>query len=219
MGASSSKVSEDLLQQLKNFDTVIILDDSGSMSGVWWKQAGKALRKLAPLAAKYDEDGIELHFLNYPKVYRSLTSVTQVEEIFGSVFPRGRTPLGGKLRELLSSYVTRYEKDNTIKPVIFLFITDGAPKNETKTVILEFARKLDSLNARLTQVGIQFVQIGDDEGATRFLEHLDNDLKKEQGVRDIVDTTPSENSKSLDVTKALLGAINRRIDDKGSKIN
>ncbi|EEB99011.1 hypothetical protein MPER_01380 [Moniliophthora perniciosa FA553] len=132
-----------------------------------WR-AGKALRKLAPLAAKYDEDGIELHFLNNPKVYRSLTSLTQVEEIFGSVYPRGGTPLGAKLRELLDSYVTRYEKDTTIKPVIFLFITDGAPtdprpENETKTVILEFARKLDSLNARLTQVGIQFVQIGNDE--------------------------------------------------------
>ncbi|KAK7034646.1 hypothetical protein VNI00_012288 [Paramarasmius palmivorus] len=240
MGASSSKVSEDLLQQLKSFDTVIILDDSGSMQGSRWKQvrgrptmlnrnwtdilqAGKALTKLAPLAAEYDDDGVELHFLNHAEVYGSLTSKSQVEEIFNSVVPFGGTPIGRKLRGLLGDYIARYEKDENIKPVIFLLITDGAPTdplpdNETKRVIIEFASKLDSMNARLSQVGIQFLQVGDDDAATRFLTSLDDDLKKEHGVRDMVDTTPSEKGKSLDVVKALLGAINRRVDNKGSKL-
>ncbi|ESK86702.1 von willebrand factor [Moniliophthora roreri MCA 2997] len=189
MGVSFPRVTEDLLLQLKNYDTVIVLDDSRSMGGSRWKQVEEALYVLAPLAAKYDEDGVDLHFLNNDKVFRSLTSISQVQEIFSSVSRSSGTPLGRKLRELLSSYVTRYETDKIIKPVMFLFITDGAPtdpepENQTKTVILEFARKLDALNARLTQVGIQFLQVGNDESARRFLTFLDDNLKKENDVRD-----------------------------------
>ncbi len=39
------------------------------------------------------------------------------------------------------------------------------------------------------QLGIQFIQVGDDPDATAFLMELDDDLKAESGVRDIVDTS------------------------------
>ncbi|EEB90176.1 hypothetical protein MPER_11656, partial [Moniliophthora perniciosa FA553] len=195
-------------------------------------QAEEALYALAPLAAKYDEDGVDLYFLNNKKV----------QEIFSGVSRSSGTPLGRKLRELLSSYVTRYEKDKTIKPVMFLFITDGAPtdpepENQTKTVILDFARKLDALNARLTQVGIQFLQVGDDENARRFLTSLDDNLKKEHDVRvnhpfkldESYQLTPRVRTwwilppqrkvYALDVVKALLGAINRRVDNQDEQMN
>lgn len=45
------------------------------------------------------------------------------------------------------------------------------------------ARELDRVYAPVSQVGIQFVQIGNDEGATEFLELLDNGLKAQHGVR------------------------------------
>lgn len=212
-----SKASEDLLQQLKHFDVIIVLDDSGSMKGSRWKQAGKALMKLAPLAAKYNEDGVEIRFLNRSEVHPSLKSKSQVKEVFDSVVPFGGTPIGQRLRILLSAYITRYEEDGNTKPVIFLIITDGAPtdphpNNEVKKVIVEFASKLDSLKARLSQVGIQFLQVGDDDAATRFLTSLDDDLKRQHGIRDMIDTTPSTKDKSLNVVKALLGAVNRRMD-------
>jgi len=50
MGSSSSEFSaaldqhaEDVLEALKRFDTVLVVDDSLSMNGIRWKQAGKAL--------------------------------------------------------------------------------------------------------------------------------------------------------------------------------
>ncbi|KAF5383300.1 hypothetical protein D9615_004772, partial [Tricholomella constricta] len=46
----------------------------------------------------------------------------------------------------------------------------------------EMAGALDRYGARPAQVGIQFVQIGDDKGATAFLQKLDDDLAK-LGVR------------------------------------
>jgi len=88
MGNSSSKTgikldehAEDVLEALKRFDTVLVVDDSLSMSGKRWKQvrvsfpllsscvdpaiqAGKALATLAAIASKYDTDGVEIQFLN-----------------------------------------------------------------------------------------------------------------------------------------------------------
>lgn len=63
------------------------------------------------------------------------------------------------------------------------------------------------------QVGIQFVQIGDDTGAKEFLKMLDDDLGESCGIWDIVDTTPYRGMlDSNALTKILLGGINRRVD-------
>lgn len=52
-----------------------------------------------------------------------------------------------------------------------------------------FAKRLDAIHAPLTQLGVQFVQIGNDSEATEALKELDDELEKE-GCRDMVDTTP-----------------------------
>ncbi|KAK1236421.1 hypothetical protein PQX77_000331 [Marasmius sp. AFHP31] len=215
----TSSENKFLLQELAKYDTVIILDDSGSMSGHNWKQAGKALSKLASEAAKHDEDGIEIQFLNNPRCFGGLRTREQIKNVFKEVQPSATTPLGGKLRNVLTQYIANYEEQkNQSKPVNFIVITDGAPndecpENQAAEVLVEFARRLDDMNARLTQVGIQFIQIGSDIGAAEFLRTLDDDLKHRYGIRDMVDTTLSEPGESLDVVKALLGAINRRIDN------
>lgn len=77
--------------------------------------------------------------------------------------------------------------------------------------------RLDSIRAPPYQLGIQFLQIGDDDEATEFLRELDDDLKEEHSVRDMVDTTPYTGSiDSAFVLQACLGAINRRIDGQNS---
>ena len=82
-------VKEDDLAILKDYDTVIILDDSGSMEPLWGQvqspflsapsiemvvyywflfQACRALAMLAVVASRYDRNGIDIHFLNHEKV-------------------------------------------------------------------------------------------------------------------------------------------------------
>ncbi|RDB27109.1 hypothetical protein Hypma_004624 [Hypsizygus marmoreus] len=225
MGAQESKpshVQEDVLDSLKRFDTVLVVDDSASMHGKRWAQAGEALANLAYTAAKYDADGIEIHFINSRKFQSHAQSAKVVKKLFKSVILSGSTPLGGKMNVLLSDYLARLEQDPTTKPVNFIVITDGAPTDYPKTkledTIVEVAEKLDAQNASPTQIGIQFVQIGDAEGATEYLEKLDNDLKVKHGIRDMVDTTLSEPEEDLDIVKILVGAINRRVDVKGSAV-
>ena len=78
------------------------------------------------------------------------------------------------------------------------------------------ASRLDSIRAPPYQLGVQFLQIGDDEEVTEFLRELDDDLK-EHSVRDMVDTTPYTGSMdSALILQACLGAINRRIDGQNS---
>jgi hypothetical protein len=51
---------------LKSFDTVFLIDDSGSMAGRSWKETGKALETITPICTQRDADGIDIYFLNHP---------------------------------------------------------------------------------------------------------------------------------------------------------
>ena len=55
--------------------------------------------------------------------------------------------------------------------------------DDPRSVIVEFARRLDVKNVPLQQLSIQFVQIGDDPGATEALKELDDQLGPANGVR------------------------------------
>ena len=81
-------VEEDHLQMLAEYDTIIIVDDSGSMRPLWGEvsdlstfsplqieslpdfrrpllKVSKALSELAAIASRYDKDGIDIKFLNH----------------------------------------------------------------------------------------------------------------------------------------------------------
>lgn len=56
-------------------------------------------------------------------------------------------------------------------------------ETEPERVIVNAARELDSIHALLSQVGIQFVQVGGNAAATRYLESLDNNLRTKYDIR------------------------------------
>lgn len=75
------------------------------------------------------------------------------------------------------------------------------------------------MRAPLKQLGLQFVQVGNDAEAAKALRKLDEGL---QGVRDMVDTTPFTQLKNGQLTaddliKMLIGGINRKIDGDKKK--
>ncbi|KAL4267402.1 VWFA domain-containing protein [Pleurotus pulmonarius] len=221
------ETAENALETLRKFDTVIIVDDSKSMSGPLWKEASNALAALAQTAGDYDTDGIDVHFLNDERVGRGLKNARDVNRLFNSVRPGGISLIGEKLEELLLQYLDMIEaaKDSgdpatlkAIKPTNFIVITDGVPTDDPESVIVNAAKRLDARGFPLSQLGIQFVQIGQSPKATEFLQELDNGLAATHGIRDIVDTTPfiGGDLTSEVLTKILLGGINRRVDTKGA---
>ncbi|KAH7071673.1 hypothetical protein FB567DRAFT_455272 [Paraphoma chrysanthemicola] len=215
---------------LKSFDTVFLIDDSGSMAGRSWRETGKAIETITPICTQRDADGIDVYFLNHPDstLYKNITSAGTVVEIFQSVRPSGSTPTGQRLNKILKPYLQRYEKNpETTKPINIIVITDGEPSDDVESPIIQAAKKLDKLDAPAWQVGIQFFQVGREPGAREHLKQLDDGLRELAGVeelRDIVDTVPFTGDGNAELTaqgimKVVLGSVNRRLDRNSKELH
>lgn len=206
---------------LRKFDTVIVLDDSSSMLGPSWTEATEALSTLADMAGRYDDDGIDIYFLNSPRFGTHIKTDEQVRALLSSVSPKGVTPIGGRLDDLLGDYLhllesKTYEELKLIKHRNYIVITDGQATDDPATVIAAMAKRLDNGHFPQTQVGIQFIQIGNSSKAARYLRELDDDLRNKYNIRDMVDTTEHHGQLTGEyLIKALIGGINRRVDNHG----
>ncbi|KAL2020791.1 hypothetical protein VTK56DRAFT_7989 [Thermocarpiscus australiensis] len=203
---------EDPYAFLSSFDTIFLIDDSGSMAGGSWREVKEALRAIAPICTAHDDNGIDVYFLNARSGgrggsaadpsgvggYRNIKSAEQVERLFARVRPAGGTPTGTRINHILKPYLRHYAEqvartgnpdDCGVRPVNMIVITDGVPTDDPESVIVSIARKLDSLEAPPHQVGIQFFQVGRERGAAEALKELDDGLAEQGGgVRDMVDT-------------------------------
>ncbi|WWC65789.1 uncharacterized protein I303_108411 [Kwoniella dejecticola CBS 10117] len=221
------KSGEDPLEILKEYDTVLLIDDSSSMKGRRWNEARTSLMGVADIAARYDQDGIDVRFLNSRKEGDGLKTGNQVMQLFDAVHPNGATPTGQRLENILREYMISLEKQSnrnsilgrnpTVKPMNLIVITDGAPTDDPESVIITFAKRLDKGEFPLSQVGIQFLQVGDDPSAREALQELDDGLSDKHDIRDMVDTVPYSGQQLTAemIVKTLIGGINRRMDRKG----
>ncbi|KAK4046546.1 hypothetical protein OIV83_005998 [Microbotryomycetes sp. JL201] len=195
---------EDPLAPLGKYDIEIIVDDSPSMlEGTRWQDLRSALMGVAEQAVRFDKDGINMTFMNADHVrLRNVTDVSTVREAFDTVQPTGSTPLAMVLDEICREFVERVEDakplKQKVKPMIVVVATDGRADDSdgVKDCILEMASRLDEIRAPPFQLGIQFLQVGNDPEAAEFLQELDDDLKGSAGVRDLT----------------LLGSVNKRLD-------
>ncbi|KAF6528018.1 hypothetical protein HZS61_008320 [Fusarium oxysporum f. sp. conglutinans] len=212
---SSITNAEDKYAFLSTFDTIFIIDDSGSMAGRSWREVREALRTIAPISVG---TGVQA-----PGGYFQIRDANQVQYLFESVQPYGATPTGSRLHSILTPYVAHLSRRaanvGSTKPVNIIVITDGCPTDDPESIIIHHAKKLDQIEAPPHQVGIQFFQVGNELGATKALRELDDDLA-DQGIRDMVDTATwnsatSEKSNVLTadgILKVVLGAVVRRLD-------
>lgn len=205
------RVDNDPYAFLRKFDTVFLIDDSGSMAGSRWRETCNALSQLLDIVLEYDEDGVDMYFINHVtgdagskekagSGYRNVTRARgahrgseqlTVEEIFRRVQPCGGTMTGMRLDKILGRYLRRYEAEvertddeTCLKPLNVIVITDGAASDHPREYIVPAAVRLDRVRAPIYQVGVQFFQVGHDPAATRALEALDDDVFKpgEDGV-------------------------------------
>lgn len=174
---------------------------SRSMAGSRWRETSKALGTITPICTARDADGIDLYFLNHPDsdLYKKVRSAGTITEIFQTVRPRGATPTGQRLNFILKRYMDSYKLDpEHTKPINIIVLTDGEPADDVESPIVKTAKKLDQMDAPPWQVGIQFVQVGNEPGAREALKVLDDGLAEVAGnsdLRDIVDTVPFRGEK------------------------
>ncbi|QRV78950.1 von willebrand factor type A domain protein [Ceratobasidium sp. AG-Ba] len=196
-------------QYLRKYDSVFLVDDSGSMAGQRWTEACGALKFISEEALQYDADGIGLLFLNSPLRAENLKGEDELQKILNNVSASGGTPTGARLDVVLGDYIRKLDAAvNTpaygaIKPLDLIVITDGEPTDDPKPVLEKWAGHLDAKKHHPNIVGIQFVQIGDVASATAALIELTKGK-----VRSMVDTVPyNGNFTPEKLARVLLGAV------------
>jgi Mg-chelatase subunit ChlD len=204
------------MESLGNRDYVLVIDKSGSMSDsdtptgqTRWEYAQESTVAIArEVCSKYDKDGITLiPFAGSFKVHENVTE-SKVKDAFKEHSPMGGTILAPVLKNAFDSYLKRKAAGQT-KPngEMLIVVTDGQPQDEAEVAktIVQFGNKLDNADE---EYGIQFIQIGKDAQASKFLKKLDDDLVSQGAKYDIVDTKTMEEVESIGLTETLIAALN-----------
>ena len=187
---------------------MIYVDDSGSMSfeenGERIKDLQLILQRAAFAATLFDDDGVEIRFMNEdlpPQQVSNIRSEQQIEQILASKRYKGLTPFGTELRKKVVDpiLVSKLNSGQMRKPLLIISITDGQPAGENQNTLVETVQYACQAAQRSPYgagaVAFQFAQVGNDQKATEFLAKLDNDPM----VGREVDCTSSECSPTCSV--------------------
>lgn len=222
---------------LRCFDTMFLVDDSAAMAP-YWADVKALLERITPICAKYDPDGIDVFFLNHkPKGllsnmsfrrsgYRHIggDTIETVAAVFNRVKPSGKCNMGARLSKLLHWYCNMLKQDEEGAALNLIIITTGSFDDDIKVPLVNVAKLLDDMQVPEHQVGVQLFQIGQPSPeVARTFEYLDDELCKETGTRDIVDTTswtgqPGSLSTD-DLLKVVLGAVVKKLDERSKKLD
>lgn len=192
------------------------------------------LSKAAFAASLFDQDGIEIRFMNSDLQGNNIHNSMEVEQMIQRVSFKGLTPLGTALKaKVIDPLIVSRARSNTLrKPVLVICITDGQPAGEPANAVFDAIRYASTELARSPYgkgaVSFQFAQVGNDLKAREFLGKLDN----EPGIGELIDCTSnfeveqdemSRASPPMDLTpdmwliKLLLGAVDSSYDTKDEK--
>jgi uncharacterized protein YegL len=188
---------------IANIDVALAIDTSGTMStkdlagGMTRMQGAKeSVVALAAEAGKYDPDGITVaRFASKVRIYDGVTE-SRVEQIFQEFRPMGSTNTKEAVEQLINLFLAkRAAAGAAAKPACIVIITDGEPDDKIglAQVIADASKKLNSRS----ELGILFVQVGNDPDATAYLAKLNNDLTKVGAKFDIVAVTRLEDLEDI----------------------
>lgn len=215
------------------YDIVIFCDDSGSMA---FEEGGERvndlkviLGRVAEVATNFDSNGINIRFMNCTVEGNQIRDSVSASNLVSQVQFNGLTPLGSKLDEKVMRpfVVTPVQSRSLQKPVLVIAITDGEPTGEPPNTVLNVVKGIKQLVSNSQYgpgaVGIEFSQVGKDQGAQRFLATLDKDpevgkmidatsyyeLEQEEYARKGVTLTPD-----LWLMKLMVGAVDPTFDEQ-----
>ncbi|KUL85244.1 hypothetical protein ZTR_08967 [Talaromyces verruculosus] len=231
------EVAMDVIK-LALFDTVIYVDDSGSIQfeedGSRLTQLRQILGLISTAASKFDQDGVTIRFMNSDERGDHIRSREDAEALVSRVRFSGLTPMGTSLKnKVLDPLVSGPVRAGRLeKPVLVITITDGQPAGEPHGAVKDAIRAVSDELTRSRYgrggVSFQFAQVGTDLQARQFLAKLDED----PSLGGLIDCTssfeveqdemaranpPVNLTRELWVAKVMLGAIDSSYDTKDEK--
>lgn len=199
---------EAIKAKLSEYDFIIAIDTSGSMgepvkagsSVTRWQAVQESALTLIRDVSAIDSDGLGLVLFGGTNVQsHDGVTVDKAREVFAGISPRGTTPLAEALSAALKLAGKSDKKD------FIVVFTDGAPDDRAAAakVIVDASHQIETDDA----LTILFVQVGDDAGATAFLQELDDEL--DDAKFDIVDAkTVAEVDQFATTAELIVAAIN-----------
>lgn len=163
------------LSLLDNYEIVLLLDDSGSMNtplddhtshNTRWDELKDVVSKVIEISTIYDENGIDIYFLNRRPIY-NVKSLELVNRIFSNS-PYGSTPLTDNLQYIFNQY------ENSLKPVLVVIATDGVPNKNGYSDLSNFKKLL--LEKNHSKFFISFLACSDDDNDIGYLNNLDKNV-------------------------------------------
>ena len=187
--------------RLQGRDYILLIDKSGSMDTphkdgkTRYQNAEEWALAFATKMQGFDPDGIDvIPFSSGPHKVFTNTTPDKVRQVFAENDAMGTTDTAGALKVALDLHFSRNASGEG-RPTSIVVITDGAPNDKAAVAkeIIEAANKIKEDN----DLGITFLQIGDDAGATQFLRSLDDDLQAQGAKFDIVDAKTEEEALAI----------------------
>ncbi|KAK9762057.1 hypothetical protein K7432_012555 [Basidiobolus ranarum] len=184
-----------------------------------WQQVRSLLEGIATIVTEQDPQGIDIFFLNHRNIYTHVRSANRVRAIFDTVSPMGGTFTGQRINDILDAYMATLRYDPMLKPLNLIVFTDGEASDEPKlhAVIEEHVTRIIQRGYVAHQLGIEFVQVGDDWEATAHLQRLEEEVSRHHlsFQRDIIGVTPTPNISKMDseiAVQILLSGIDARMN-------
>lgn len=104
--SSGGHGKEDRFSILRDYDTVFLVDDSPSMGGEKWELVQRILEYSTVLATRYDDNGIDVHFMNNTKASQdNIKDPDIAAKIHHGIELRGSTPTRDRLSRHLRDYL------------------------------------------------------------------------------------------------------------------
>ena len=177
-----------------------------------WVEAQASLIDLAKKCQEFDSDGITVYEASTPMWKYKNSNVARLAEILQrqNTEPDSAKPTAINLAEPLTTAFSDYFQLKTKaagkQGAIIVVVLDEKPENSAAIaeIIVSAANKID----RDEEIGVSFIQIGDDLKTQKFLIDLDTNLQVQGAKFDIVDTKFWHEIKRSSVVQFLIGAIN-----------
>lgn len=193
------EIASDIVK-LALYDVILYVDDSGSMqfeeNGERIDDLKLVLSRVAFATGLFDDDGIQVRFMNSQQQGNNIKSQQQVEQMISQTRFSGLTPMGRELdAKVLQPLVLGPARSRQLrKPVLVIIITDGQPTGESHldiaNIITKASRELQGSGLGRGALAFQFAQVGNDLKAREFLKQLD----EHKEIGDIIDCTSSKYS-------------------------
>eukprot|EP01059_Diplonema_ambulator_P014809 TRINITY_DN257_c0_g2_i4.p1 TRINITY_DN257_c0_g2~~TRINITY_DN257_c0_g2_i4.p1 ORF type:complete len:283 (+),score=80.92 TRINITY_DN257_c0_g2_i4:41-889(+) len=216
------------LVALEGYEIVFVIDDSGSMqlpsdppskrnlgvqSRTRWDELCETVKMVAELACVFDEDGIDMYFLNRPSLHH--VGCADDPRLLNTLAtpPAGSTPLTETIARVVADY------SSSERPVLLLIATDGEPNGGPKR-FMSYVHDVIMKKVTTRTFKFQILACTDDDDSVAWLDKFDRRYKEVDVTDDyyteraqILRTGRKKFTRSDWVIKALLGPILVKFDD------